>query len=634
MFFRFLAMLLLPAVVWAEGDASQPLEHIVVTATGSERSTLLAPASLSVISGDELRAASDPDLVSGLRNTPGVTLAGRGVGGRKVIQLRGMSSHHSLILIDGKRVSATDDVIGHSDFQYEWLPMNNIERVEVIRGPMSSLYGSEALGGVVNIITRRGKPSNNLSLGGSLLREGDGGEQHNANVQLATEVNDALTLSANLGYRRQQAVPDDSDSRLSKLEGREVKSAQLAAEWQVLEDHVLEFDYLYSEEERWRHTNSRGGPPFFKSWYDLDREQWSVYWRPQWGAWRGHLGYYRSEVDVVNDNDHSQVDPSTAQFLKDDVVEARVYRDFNIARLTFGAEWRDEKLEHPSFVGGSDSVEHMSFLAQYETELVADIHLTLGSRWDDHDFFGSEISPRAYLVWEFMPNLAFKAGYGHGFKAPTLKQISPDYRFDGPHSFVGNPGLDPETSDSWELGVRYEGRSMEASAMWFHNDVDSLISTACIARCDQRFGRLNEYVKIDKVKLQGFELEVRQQLDGGFGWHVSYSYTDGEDKDTGEKLPNRPEHQGSIGIKQDWTSAFSTALDWQYIGDQTTATRSGALDLPSYTLVNARASYTWGNHRFSLKLNNLGDTNLQDKSDAFGYAEHGRRAFLDWQWQF
>ena len=114
----------------AAGTIEDNMETVVVTATGSDRSTLLAPASLSVISREDLQNVSDQKLLSALRKTAGISLSGRGVGGRKVIQLRGLESHHSLILVDGKRVSATDDVIGHSDFQYEWLPLDSIERIE------------------------------------------------------------------------------------------------------------------------------------------------------------------------------------------------------------------------------------------------------------------------------------------------------------------------------------------------------------------------------------------------------------------------------------------------------------------------------------------------------------------------
>ena len=92
-----------------------------------------------------------------MRGAPGLTLSPRQVGGRKTLALRGLEGKHTLTLIDGRRISPSDDVVGHSDYQYGWLPMSAVERIEIIRGPMSALYGSEALGGVINLITRQPK---------------------------------------------------------------------------------------------------------------------------------------------------------------------------------------------------------------------------------------------------------------------------------------------------------------------------------------------------------------------------------------------------------------------------------------------------------------------------------------------
>lgn len=165
----------------------EAIERIVITASGFINSTLEAPASVTIISREQIALTAVPSLTNLLRTAAGVSLSGRGVGGRNVIQLRGMDSKHSLILINGRRISATDDVIGHSDLQYDWLPVDSIERIEVVRGPLSALYGSEAIGGVVNIITRgigdswRGALNTNLHL----PEDGKGGEGWGAGINAA-----------------------------------------------------------------------------------------------------------------------------------------------------------------------------------------------------------------------------------------------------------------------------------------------------------------------------------------------------------------------------------------------------------------------------------------------------------------
>jgi len=135
------------------------LPAVTVTATGHEEDALTAPASVTVIDREHIQNRASDDLLDAVQDTPGLSLSPRQAGGRKTFSLRGMNDAHTLMLVDGRRISATDDVVGHSDYQYGWVPMSAVERVEVIRGPLSALYGSEALGGVVNVITGKGSRS-------------------------------------------------------------------------------------------------------------------------------------------------------------------------------------------------------------------------------------------------------------------------------------------------------------------------------------------------------------------------------------------------------------------------------------------------------------------------------------------
>ena len=149
---------------WRHQQPRRRRSSVTVTAT-SEQDARTAPASVTVITAEELAEKNATDLLDAVRGAPGITLQGRQVGGRKTLALRGLEGKHTLTLIDGRRISASDDVIGHSDYQYGWLPISAIERVEIIRGPMSALYGSEALGGVINLITKRPKDRWSGSIG-------------------------------------------------------------------------------------------------------------------------------------------------------------------------------------------------------------------------------------------------------------------------------------------------------------------------------------------------------------------------------------------------------------------------------------------------------------------------------------
>lgn len=129
------------------------LQPVVVTATAGERNLADVPASVSVVQGAALRERPVLDLADALRGTEGINIQSAGLG-RRAISIRGMDAAHTLFLVDGKRISASSSGISHSDYELGWVPTEAIERVEVVRGPLSSLYGSEALGGVVNVITR------------------------------------------------------------------------------------------------------------------------------------------------------------------------------------------------------------------------------------------------------------------------------------------------------------------------------------------------------------------------------------------------------------------------------------------------------------------------------------------------
>ena len=143
-----------------------------------------------------------------------------------------------------------------------------------------------------------------------------------------------------------------------------------------------------------------------------------------------------------------------------------------------GGEWRKEELVNAGLKNGQDEATHKALFVQDEFALGQNLMATLGLRGDHHAIFGSEVSPRAYLVWEASPTLVVKGGYGHAFKAPTLKQISPNYvGAEGPHSFLGNGNIQPETSNAFELGANWQAAPQLAlRATVFHTEVKQLIT--------------------------------------------------------------------------------------------------------------------------------------------------------------
>ncbi len=190
--------LALPAIAADSG------ETMVVTASATEQNLKDAPASISVITQEELQRKPVQNLKDVLRDVPGVQLTSEG-DNRKGVSLRGLDSSYTLILIDGKRVSSRAAVFRHNDFDLNWIPVEAIERIEVVRGPMSSLYGSDALGGVVNIITRKvGKEwGGSLSLDTTIQEHRDRGDTNSGQFFVSGPLVDNVRGDESLGQRQQ-----------------------------------------------------------------------------------------------------------------------------------------------------------------------------------------------------------------------------------------------------------------------------------------------------------------------------------------------------------------------------------------------------------------------------------------------
>ena len=234
------------------------LPAVTVTATGHEEDALTAPASVTVIDREHIQNRASDDLLDAVQDTPGLSLSPRQAGGRKTFSLRGMNDAHTLMLVDGRRISATDDVVGHSDYQYGWVPMSAVERVEVIRGPLSALYGSEALGGVVNVITRWPTEKWEGAITLSAQRASDhqrGGTGSKASIYAAGPLGENLTLriDGEKGHVGSIATPDRT---LSEIEGRRPGNAGITARYTLNPQHRFEAGWRQGREDHFYNNTS------------------------------------------------------------------------------------------------------------------------------------------------------------------------------------------------------------------------------------------------------------------------------------------------------------------------------------------------------------------------------------------
>ena len=604
---------------------------VVVTATRHPMPLIDAPASMNVVTREQIEARGADNVLQALLGEPGVTLQSRTVGGRRGLSVRGMEGRHVLTLVDGKRIAASDGVIGHSDFQYDWIPVEAIERIEVIRGPMSVLYGSEALGGVINVILRQ--PGQ--AWAGSALIEGRqaagsrGGDGQRAAARIAGPLGEHWRIAAVLSDVRLESVDAQADARVSEIEEREKRDALLQLAWLPAAGHVVDAEYWLGREDRWAKAVERGARRrTYESLTDIDRGHASLGWSANWGGTleaSSLLRVYESRLEMGNTRTNG-VAPLRPQKLVDRVVEGQgSLLAAQRHRLTGGFERRDERLDNAGLATRSAEAMHHALYLQDEFALTPALALTAGLRHDRHDMFGNEWSPRAYLVWQPAPGWTVKGGWGHGFKAPTLKQISPGYTEDeGPFTYHANPDLQPETSDSVELAAGWSEARVSALLTLFHNKVDNLI----VARMFDVVAGRSQYVfdNVDQATLRGAEASVRALLGAGFQATLNYQYLSARD-DGGQRLEKRPRH--ALGARLDWSRGLWAA------GLSMTSTRGQLLSsgvvgqppqpVPTLTLLGAHAQWQVNPQLdIGAGIDNLNDTRLADKSALFTYAEAPR----------
>lgn len=608
------------------------LESVVVSATGTERTLKNAPASVSVISAEDLRKRPVQDLQEALRGTESLQFNGIGLD-RRGISVRGMPSEHTLVLVDGKRISSSSGAIAHSDFDLGWVPVEAIERIEVVRGPMSSLYGSEALGGVVNIITRKATDTWRGSgvLNGGVREDGLGGQRHQAGAYVAGPlVPGVLGLTLNGETRRKQETPDFDDKRLSELEGGNANSGGATLSWTPDDMQRIDLGYEAGRERRWRNSLTAGANPSgYESTDVIERQRWSLGHSGDWSWGSSQMRLYRNQLE--RENSRSDAQPSSdPQRLTDTVVDGQLSLPLlDMHLLSVGGEWRKEELEDSTVnVAGDETALHRSLFLQDEITFGSNWSLTLGSRFDKHEAFGWETSPRAYLLHHYSDALTLRAGVGRGYKAPSLKQLSPGYSAvggGGRFTIYGNPELQPETNTSYELGADYQGEGWSLTGMLFQNDVHDLIQTVCVSNCGIRGREVRDYENVEKARIRGIELGGGIDLPADLRWELNYTYLDARNLTADQRLGDRSRHLANSILKWMPSATFDAQLRTEYVGSQLTYSSNVAYALPAYSLWHLELSQKLSaNLTLRGGIENIGDERLADQSETFNYAEPGR----------
>lgn len=617
-------------------DNAEALPRVVVSATRHAVPLADAPAAITVVDSEVVAERGTDNLLQALRVEPGVTAFGRPTGGRKSLSLRGMDPRHVLVLVDGQRISASDGLVGSSDFQLDWTGAVDIARIEVVRGPMSVLYGAEALGGVINVITEPLKGELQARAFVEGRRGQGGGDGHRLAAALRGAFAPGLDFGVALSDARREATPTAADSRITAVEGRQPREAAVKLKWQAAPAHSVEFDSRHSDEQRWLDARERSGlKRYHQSLHHLVRDHHALQWDGDWGEGRQTLlrAYEnRLAVSNVKTNGVASLRPNT---LTDRVLEGQASLPAGAGQLwTTGFELRDEHLDNAGLPGGQASATHAGLYVQDEARLTPALSLTAGVRADHASRFGTEVSPRVYAVWKPAAGWVVKGGIGHGFRAPTLKQINPDYREDeGPNTYVGQAGLKPETNDSAEATLAWDTAAAGASLTAYRNRIRHLIVPVLLSGTPA--SGTYQFRNLDAAVLQGLEAAAGCRF-GGWTLQAQAGLLSAHD-DHGVWLEKRARR--SWGLRADWAGG-----PWRAGGDVTT---QGGLRLastvagqppqavPTLTVVNLHASLALG-HGLTLRagVDNATNLRLAAKSPLFSWEELPRsvRVGLEGRW--
>ena len=617
------------------------LNDIVVTASGFEQQISSAPASISVISREELERGHFQNVTDALRDVPGVVVTGGGAGDNgNDISIRGMPSQYTLILVDGRPQNSRESrPNGSAGFEQDWLPpLQAIERIEVVRGPMSTLYGSDAIGGVINVITRKVADTwhGNIQLDTVLQEDSASGDSRQANFYLSGPlVADRLGLQ--LYGRTSERDEDDIEN------GYEEKSLQsLTARLSLAasDNHDFTAEAGITEQDRRSLVGRsapaegcRGGCTDSIGEYTNSHVALTHSGRFDWGTSETFVQRERSE----NQSRDIEITNTTAK--------TSAVIPLGMHMLTVGASWEEESLEDGTTNQISDrtAVENSQWALFMEDEwMLTDAWaLTGGLRLDDDDNYGSHLSPRLYSVWKMTPEWTLKGGVSTGYRSPNLREITPDWgQISRGGNVYGNPDLEPETSLNKEIALLYgNDAGLNGSLTLFHNDFeDKITRIACpINICNagpNQFGSDPTYrVNIDDAVTQGVEASLGAPLTDTLALTASYTFTDSEQKSgeyAGEPLTQLPRHQVSATLDWDVSARLSQWTKVSYRGEEsqpTTGPSQSAIVAPSYTFVDAGIGYQLNDSTTV----NAGIYNLFDERityDEYGYVDDGRRVWL------
>ena len=593
--FRF-PCLLLP-VLGSAAALGQPVppasESVVVTATRSPTDEKDLGSATTVITRERIEKSGATTVLELLRSVPGIDVLRQGGDGALTsLFLRGTNSTHALVLVDGARVNSPY----FPGYDFSALTTENVERIEIVRGPFSALYGSDAIGGVIQILTRAAtaRPTGRVT-----LEAGDAGQRQGSVFFSAG----AGPFAAAAAYRDARVDGDRANSDWRgrngslRLDGTFGDSVTVAIEGAVLDGEFGLPGAVGAE------------TPDDRFGFREERFQLPVSFRPAAGHAASFLAAYvvsRPTSTSVAFGSDTETDARTLQLSASDRWATGSHE---LTALVSLERWTVEDVN--TFGTALDDDSNLWGAAvQDVVTLGGGWTATAGLRYDRSSDFGDAWSPRANVAWHSANGRwKLRASGGAAFRAPTVGELF--------YPFFGNPELEPERSTSWEVGAeRYLGESGRLEVSLFWNDLENLIVFDFATSRNESVG---------KARTRGVELGWRQEISDRLDVDAGYAWLEAEDRGTGDDLLRRPRHRAFLSVTARPFARFSISPRVVFVGrrlDADGVTFERGIEVPSYVRIDLFTRYDLGRFAPYARVENAADRRY---AEVDGYPAPRRR---------
>lgn len=490
------------------------LDDMVVTASRVPTQKVDTPADISVITKEEIADQNYASASDALRAIPGVNVLGSGAKGSSMgqdkILLNG--DERVLVLVDGRRMNLGSSGNSSAD----WLPpVNAIERIEVLKGGGSALYGTDAVGGVINVIMKKGS-----EIGNHVTVKAAGGswnaEQYAISASGSTDSGLGLIVSATKERRGEYKFKNaNGKSQLLKNSGYDDTGVIVKLDQKVGEDNRIVVNF--------EHINAEGGSPFgYSGFGNTDshkRISNNVALRYDWNESSDEKGYVQVYKNYQHANFRSPDAGNQSNFTDSTMgIEAQQNFKFSdIDELTVGLEYYKTTVDNAALYAGKRDINNKAIFAENRWEFAPSWQLNAGLRYDHHSKYGSEFTPKVALNKKFDENSNAYLSWGRVFNAPTTDDL---YWYQPGWGMFGNPDLKAEKGNVWTLGGNTKlGDKTTLSGSIFYSDIDDAIGWLYDSTTYQ-----SKAVNINKEKRRGMELSLNHDFDDNLSAYASYTY--------------------------------------------------------------------------------------------------------------